>query len=142
MHTIDNATIATADIDDIVNALEALPHNTATDEIRSFAEKLRNTTITLIEDDEELTPNQAAQFLRMSRPMVVALIEKGELLAKIVGKRDRRIPMSELRDFQARRNRASKQFAEALAQSSDDTRRDSVLRRAGVSSEDAAELGF
>jgi excisionase family DNA binding protein len=60
---------------------------------------------------EEMTTNQAAEFLDVSRPFVIKLIKRGELPCRMVGKH-RRIPAAALvaykeKMFQQARNAAN-----------------------------------
>jgi excisionase family DNA binding protein len=54
--------------------------------------------LTLVADDAEITTNQAADLLHVSRPYVVGLVEKGELPARMVGKQ-RRLPLKDVLAF-------------------------------------------
>lgn len=97
--------------------------------------------VTFITDEAEVTPNQAAKMLRISRPLIMAMIKRGELTAHIVGERDHRIPFSEILDYIARRDRASREVAAAFARG-DTSMNKLVAHVAGVKPERAAELGF
>lgn len=52
--------------------------------------------------DKELTTQQAADILGISRPTVVKLIKDGELPATVPGKVRHKIRLSDLRDYQRR----------------------------------------
>jgi len=54
--------------------------------------------LTLVADEAEITTNQAADLLHVSRPYVVGLVEKGELPARMVGKQ-RRLPLKDVLTF-------------------------------------------
>src|SRR5690348_10422349 len=49
----------------------------------------------------EMTTNQAAEFLDVSRPFVIKLVERGELPCRMVGKH-RRIPTDALAHYRER----------------------------------------
>lgn len=103
MQTIDHTTISTDDLDQLTHALMGLPANAATNVFVALADQLRHCAVTLFTELDELTPNQAAPLLGMSRPMVYRLLDSGELPARVVGRRDRRIPMSAIRRYVERR---------------------------------------
>ncbi|MGH9113903.1 MAG: helix-turn-helix domain-containing protein [Acidimicrobiales bacterium] len=58
-------------------------------------------TATVIRTPREVTTQQAAEVLNVSRPTVVRLIDQGELAARKVGSH-RRIPLPELLAFRDR----------------------------------------
>lgn len=72
------------------------------------------TDMALLETDAELSPNQVAEKLKMSRTHVYALLDSGELPFHRVG-RDRRIRVSELLAFESRRQMARRELAEKFA---------------------------
>jgi len=88
--------------------------------------------------DRPVTPNQAATALGMSRPSVYKLMDSGLLKFHYVGK-DRRIPATALVDYLDRRERASAQMAEDLA-NRDRTIAQAVDAIAPLSAEDLTEL--
>jgi excisionase family DNA binding protein len=67
--------------------------------IRSLLKEMgEGKALTLVADDAEITTNQAADLLHVSRPYVVGLVEKGELPARLVGKQ-RRLPLKAVLAF-------------------------------------------
>jgi len=62
-----------------------------------------------------VTPTQAATRLGMSRTHLYKLLDQGEILSHRVG-RDRRIRVSDLANFEAHRQRDSRELAERFAQ--------------------------
>lgn len=75
-------------------------------------------TINLLADDAELSPNQAAKLLKMSRPHLLKFMRDGDLPFHTVGSHQR-IKMSDLRTFMQAREAGAKILANALH----DTRR-------------------
>ena len=73
----------------------------------------RGVDVTVFESDAELTPNEAADLLHMSRPHLLKFLDGGELDFHRVGTH-RRIRMSDLMDFIDRRERAKAAIAHAL----------------------------
>ena len=61
----------------------------------------------------EMTTNQAAEFLDVSRPFVIKLIERRELPCRMVGKH-RRIPSAALRDYREKMYRQAKTAADEM----------------------------
>jgi excisionase family DNA binding protein len=67
--------------------------------IRSLLKEMgEGKALTIVADDAEITTNQAADLLHVSRPYVVGLVEKGELPARLVGKQ-RRLPLKAVLAF-------------------------------------------
>ena len=73
----------------------------------------RGADINVFDDDAELTPNQAAELLKMSRPHLVKFMDRGDLSFHRVGSH-RRVVMSDLMEFAAAREEGSRIVAEAL----------------------------
>ncbi len=76
----------------------------------------RGIDVTMFEADSELTPNEAADLLHMSRPHLLKFMDRGELVFHRVGSH-RRIRMFDLLDFIDRRERANAAVAHALGNS-------------------------
>ena len=66
----------------------------------------RGADVTLLASDKELTPNQAAQLLQVSRPHLVKIMDRGLLAYRLVGS-NRRIAMADLLDYIERHERAN-----------------------------------
>lgn len=69
--------------------------------ISLLAEAARGNSVTLIPSHKELTTQEAADFLSVSRPFVVKLLENGEMPFHRRGKH-RRIKMSDLMAYKRR----------------------------------------
>jgi excisionase family DNA binding protein len=65
--------------------------------------------VTLLPFQEEITTQQAAGLLNVSRPYVVGMIDKGELPARMVGNQ-RRLPLKDVLAYRAE-NRAKRREA-------------------------------
>lgn len=73
-------------------------------------------TIDVFSDDAEVTPNEAAELLKMSRPHLLSFMDHGDLPFHRVGTH-RRIKMSDLREFMAARDAGAKIVADAVQSS-------------------------
>lgn len=74
--------------------------------------------VAVTDQPEEMTPNEAAEFLNVSRPYIVKLMDSGTLPYREVGSH-RRIPFADLaayRDQQAARSRKAMDELVALSQ--------------------------
>ena len=70
--------------------------------------------VVIVEGDETITPNQAAERLGMSRTHLYKLLDRGEILSHRVG-RDRRIRMRDLAEFEKQHQRDRRELAERFA---------------------------
>jgi len=70
--------------------------------------------ITIIPSDTEISTQQAAEMLNVSRPHVVKLLEKGELPYHKVGTH-RRIILKDLEDYKAKGDKKRRKLLEELA---------------------------
>ncbi|MGO3877125.1 MAG: helix-turn-helix domain-containing protein [Corynebacterium sp.] len=87
---------------------------------RILASTDRGIDITVLAADGEVTPNQAASLLNMSRPHLLSFMDTGELPFHRVGEtqKHRKIKMSDLRVFMAARDAGKQIAADALHASS------------------------
>lgn len=81
-----------------------------------LAATARGADIGLVAEDAELTPNQAAEILKMSRPHLLSFMDRGDLAFHRVGSH-RRIKMADLRDFMAAREAGAEIVANAISRS-------------------------
>lgn len=77
-------------------------------------------SIALIPRGKELTTQQAAEILRVSRPHVVSLIKKGELPHHMVGTH-RRIKADDILAYKAARDRRRRESLDELTRLSEET---------------------
>jgi excisionase family DNA binding protein len=68
---------------------------------------------------KEMTTNQAAEFLDVSRPFVIKLVQRGELPCRMVGKH-RRIPSEALLRYRERMFQQARRAADEMTQLSQD----------------------
>jgi excisionase family DNA binding protein len=73
----------------------------------------RGADIEVFSADAELSPNQASDLLKMSRPHLLSFMDRGELPFHRVGTH-RRIKMSDLREFMQAREAGAEILANAL----------------------------
>ncbi len=93
----------------------------AADVMRGILDELaRGARLAVLRDDQELTPNQAAKILGISRPLVVHRMESGDLPFRYVGTHRK----CRLRDVLALQARLAEQQAalDALAADTDELR--------------------
>jgi len=142
MQTIESEQIQKTDVVAVEEHLAALQDSPLAAQLQTVVRQLREgNDVTFLTDTEALTPNQAAKLLQISRPLVMSLIKRGELNARIVGSRDHRIPFSEISSFIERRDRASRDVAASFARA--ESSMDALAARAaGISPERAAEMGI
>jgi len=113
--TIEAQATDQADIAVLCAALERMHDDSPT---RAMMQMLitglaNGSDLTLLEQERELSPNEAARFLQMSRPHLLTFVKSGALVSHAVGSHQR-IKLADLLDFARRRDRASKAVTEAL----------------------------
>jgi excisionase family DNA binding protein len=94
--------------------------------------------VAYLRHDNQLTPNQAAELLNVSRPHLVKLMDRGLLEYRMVGS-NRRIAVADLMDFIERHERANAHVNAVLGSQIRHTRelRESMV---SLSERDTAEL--
>jgi excisionase family DNA binding protein len=73
----------------------------------------------LVEEDAEVSPEKAAEFLQVSRPYLVRLLDHGEIPFHYVGTH-RRITMSELIEYRRKRKIKSKEALQRMTELSEE----------------------
>ncbi len=66
----------------------------------ALAKTSEGQAVALVLLDEEVTTQQAAKILKVSRPFVVSLVKNGELPSRQVGNRHR-LPLKDVLDYKA-----------------------------------------
>ena len=95
---------------------------------------------TVLDVEADLTSTQAASVLCVSRPFLNRLLDEGRIPYHRNG-RDRRIACADVLAFKKERDELKRRRAEA-ARTHDARRNERVAATAGVSGEEAEELGF
>jgi excisionase family DNA binding protein len=75
--------------------------------------------VQIIPDAAELTTQQAGDFLNVSRPYLIGLLEAGEIPYRMVGTH-RRIRFEDLREYRRRDDLKRRQTADELTQLSEE----------------------
>jgi excisionase family DNA binding protein len=73
----------------------------------------------LVEEDEEVSPEKAAEFLQVSRPYLVRLLDGDEIPFHYVGTH-RRITMSDLIEYKRKRKIKSKEALQKMVEASEE----------------------
>jgi excisionase family DNA binding protein len=73
----------------------------------------------LVEEDEEVSPEKASEFLQVSRPYLVRLLDNGEIPFHYVGTH-RRITMSDLIEYKCQRKVKSKEALRRMTELSEE----------------------
>ncbi|NEW59593.1 helix-turn-helix domain-containing protein, partial [Nocardia cyriacigeorgica] len=79
-----------------------------------LAEAPNGRGVTIVPSDAELTTQQAADMLNVSRPYLVGLLEAGDIPFRLVGTH-RRIRFDDLRDYQRRLEESGRAAADDLS---------------------------
>jgi len=113
---------ATSTNTDTLNAIDAfaetLPAGQAREALDAVISTLRaGTDVIIAGADDGVTPSQAAKVLGVSRAHLYKVLDSGALPFTVVGARDRRIAMADLRDYIARCEELRRSSARNTAQS-------------------------
>lgn len=98
----------------------------------------RGVDVSFLESDKELTPNQAAGLLNVSRPHLLKIMDRGLLEYRLVGT-NRRIAMADLLDYIERHERGNA-YVNGLLGTRQHLRRETRDEAAELTDTDVAEL--
>lgn len=115
--TLRAAAVAPADLDQVRSLAQDLQQQGSPVSVvlqHLVSNLAQGKDVTYLTSQEQLTPQQAAELLKMSRPHLMKLVRAGEIEAQMVGTHHR-IPMAEVMDFIGRRERAKAEVAVAYA---------------------------
>lgn len=98
----------------------------------------RGVDVSFLESDKELTPNQAAELLNVSRPHLLKIMDRGLLGCRLVGT-NRRIAMADLLDYIERHERGNA-YVNGLLGVREHRRSDARDAAAALTEADLAEL--
>jgi len=68
--------------------------------MQMLSEMGKGNAVSLVPTESEVTTQQAAELLNVSRPYVIGLVDKGELSARMVGNQ-RRLPLDAVLTYKA-----------------------------------------
>lgn len=113
--TLHAAVVAVPELDKTIKFAQSLPQGSPIAVmLQHVVEAMqRGVDVTFLESDRELTPNQASELLKVSRPHLVKLMDRGLLAYRMVGT-NRRIAMADLLDYLDRHERANAHVSELL----------------------------
>lgn len=143
MKTIPAHTVPTAEIRAVEDAVKNLnPDSKITEAIQEVLGLVRRgLTVQVLSQSEELSPNEAAQVLNVSRPTILKMIAEGELCSRVVGARDQRISAESVLALKQRQALASRDVAAAFANRSQAIGQ-LIPGVAGVDPDMARKLGY
>ncbi|WP_216388655.1 helix-turn-helix domain-containing protein [Arcanobacterium phocae] len=137
--TIESTQVSLHDIQQLQDLAEKLDSEYLTPILYSIITAIQNgEDLTFITKDKELTPNEVADFLQVSRPHVVKLMNKGFLKYRTVGTH-RRITLPDLLDYIQRHEKANSHVQHLLA-TREQMRNDFIDAECGLTSDDLADL--
>ena len=143
MKIVTAQTVSLTEIEAVEDAVKNLnPDSEMTQAIKEMADLARRgETIQVLSQSEELSPNEAAKILNVSRPTVLKMVQRGELTARIVGSRDTRISAESIISLKKRQAHAARNVAAVFA-NQDDAVSNLIHTVAGVDPETAKRLGY
>lgn len=138
--TLHAAAVEPRDLEQIASFAEQLPQGSPVSVVLQHLvmSLSQGKDVTYATTQENLTPQQAAELLKMSRPHLMKLIRAGALEAEMVGTHHR-IPMTEILAFIDRRERAKAEVAVAYS-TTDAVRKAASDAVAQLTDEDIAAL--
>lgn len=84
-----------------------------------LSELANGNAVSVVPLQAELTTQQAADLLGVSRPFLIGILERGEIAHRRVGNR-RRVPVTDLLRYQEEQNERSRQAVTALTQEAEE----------------------
>lgn len=84
-----------------------------------LAELANGNAVSVVPLQAELTTQQAADLLGVSRPFLIGILERGEIAHRMVGNR-RRVPVADLLRYQEEQNERSRQAVSALTREAEE----------------------
>ncbi|MCI2193702.1 MAG: helix-turn-helix domain-containing protein [Ancrocorticia sp.] len=140
MGVVRSADVSPDDVEKMACLAESLPEGSPIAVLLHgvLSSMARGEDVAYLTHDSELTPNQAAELLNVSRPHLVKLMDRGLLEYRMVGS-NRRVAVADLMDFIERHERANAHVNTLLGSQIQHTRelRESMV---GLSERDTAEL--
>lgn len=128
---------------EVREALESLQHNPVAHVLLEAVTAMESGHPFQIQKgyDEEVSPQQASELLRISRPFLYKLLDTGVIPEQPRVGTHRKIKMRDIQTFIRNRERASRQLAIDIAHSQQ--AQDQLVRDgAGVDADTAAKFGF
>jgi excisionase family DNA binding protein len=101
-------------VKDNPNVVVPLPARAVEIILRVLEAMGQRTPISVIPHEAELTTQQAADYLNVSRPYLISLLDRGDIDHRMVG-RHRRIRFAALLDYERRSRQARKAAIEEMA---------------------------
>lgn len=112
--TLDSAKISEVDIARLRHFIEEDEASNLSLVMRAILSAIEDgVSIDVFADDAEVTPNEAARLLKMSRPHLLKFMREGYLPFHMVGTH-KRIKMSDLREFMKAREKGAEILATAI----------------------------
>jgi excisionase family DNA binding protein len=143
METVTARDVGKAELDQLANAVAALPASSPfAAALSAMCDSVRagEDVVVTRRTGHDVTPAQAAAVLAMSRTHLYKVMDRGGLPFVRVG-RDRRISFEDLIAFQARREQDRKDLAERFGHA-DVTRSAALAENLGLSLGEVQRLGY